>query len=68
MKKIDARGLSCPEPVMLTQAALKTETELEIIADCPAAKENITRYATENGFTVDVKENNGEFTFTIRKK
>lgn len=28
MKEVDARGLSCPEPVMLTEEALKAEMNL----------------------------------------
>ena len=34
MKEIDARGLSCPEPVMLTKQALDAgETELIVMVD-----------------------------------
>jgi selenium metabolism protein YedF len=47
MKKlIDARGLSCPQPVVETMRALKQGgfEELEIIVDNEAAKENVSRF------------------------
>jgi tRNA 2-thiouridine synthesizing protein A len=44
MKKIDTRGLSCPQPVMLVTKAIKTDNEsLEILVDDETACENILR-------------------------
>ncbi|WP_072499593.1 sulfurtransferase TusA family protein [Olsenella phocaeensis] len=45
MKTIDARGLSCPEPVVLTRNALRDEAELEVLVDSPAPRENVSRFA-----------------------
>ena len=68
MNQIDARGLSCPEPViMLRKAMMSKENAYEIIVDNPTSKENVTRYGEHQGYTVSVKEQNGEYTLTITK-
>ena len=44
MKVIDARGLSCPEPVILTKNAFASkEAQYEVLVDNPTAKENVSR-------------------------
>ena len=68
MTTIDARGLSCPEPVILISRAMKSgESAYEIIVDNRVSRENVTRYAEHQGYTVSVTEADGEFTLTIRK-
>ena len=68
MTTIDARGLSCPEPVMLISRAMKSgENAYEIKVDNRVSRENVTRYAEHQGYKVDVAETDGEFTLTIRK-
>lgn len=45
MKVVDTRGLSCPEPVILTKnAADSGEKELEVLVDTNVSKENVTRF------------------------
>ena len=68
MNKLDARGLSCPEPViMIRKAMMSNEAAYEIIVDNAASRENVTRYANHQGYNVAVAENNGEFTLSITK-
>ncbi|SFQ13491.1 TusA-related sulfurtransferase [Lachnospiraceae bacterium XBB1006] len=68
MNTIDARGLSCPEPVMLLKQAMSSgASSYEMKVDCKTAKENVTRYATSQGYKTDVKESDGEFTLTFTK-
>ena len=68
MTTIDARGLSCPEPVILLSQAMKSgENAYEITVDNRVSKENVTRYAEHQGYKVSVAEMDGEFTLTIRK-
>lgn len=68
MKTIDARGLSCPEPVILTrQAMMSGETAYEVIVDNNTSKENVTRYAEHQGYKVSVTEADEEFTLTLQK-
>ena len=46
MKEIDARGLACPKPVILTKQAMDAgERELTVRVDNAAAVENVKRLA-----------------------
>ena len=66
---VDARGLLCPEPVVLTQRAVKDgKNELTVLVDAVAARENVTRFAASRGYSVSESEKNGEFTLTLQKK
>ena len=68
MTTLDARGLSCPEPVIMIQKAMKTtEASYVMMVDNHASKENVTRFAEKNGYTVTIKENAGEYTLEMRK-
>ena len=68
MQIVDARGLSCPEPVVMTRNAMVSkETAYQVLVDAIAAKENVTRYAMSQGYAVSVSENNGDFTLDITK-
>lgn len=52
---IDARGRSCPEPVLMTKKALQgNPNSIEVIVDNVTAKENITRFAKNSGYKVEV--------------
>ena len=68
MEKLDARGLSCPEPViMIRKAMLSGAARYEMVVDNTASTENVTRYAQHQGYTVSVAENDGEYTLTMTK-
>ncbi len=65
---IDARGLSCPIPVVMVQDAVKKENhpgELEVRVDARVCVENITRYAASQGYRVEVKEEDGEYAMKL---
>ena len=68
MTKLDARGLSCPEPVIMISQAMKNgDSVYEILVDNRVSRENVTRYAEHQGYKVTVTEQGGEFVLTIRK-
>lgn len=68
MKQLDARGLSCPEPVvMIRKAMMSKDNTYEMIVDNPTAKENVTRYAEHQGYKVEVREQVGEYTLRMKK-
>lgn len=68
MKTLDARGLSCPEPViMIRQAMTSKENAYEMLVDNQTSKENVTRYAEHQGYTVTVTENGEEYLLTMKK-
>lgn len=51
-KTLDVRGLFCPEPVFRTKVeveALKVGECLQVLADDPAAEEDVTRWAKRTG-------------------
>ena len=53
---IDARGLSCPMPVVLVQKAVQKDSPatLEVLLDNPCSVENVTRFAYNSGYQVEV--------------
>ncbi len=57
MKTIDAQGLSCPEPVVLTRNAVKEDPEgVIVLVDAVAARENVTRFGKSQGYVVAVED------------
>ncbi|MCF0141330.1 MAG: sulfurtransferase TusA family protein [Mogibacterium sp.] len=65
---IDARGLSCPQPVIMVADALKSaEAEYTVVVDAVTPKENVTRFAESKGYSVSCEEKDGEFTLTLKK-
>ncbi len=65
---IDARGLACPEPVLLTKKALATGQEsYEVLVDNQVAVENVSRFAAKAGYGVQVDEENGEFRLCLAR-
>ena len=67
METLDARGLSCPEPVvMMRQALFEKPAAARMIVDA-AAGENVTRYAKSQGYAVAVTEGDGEWTLDVTR-
>jgi len=67
-KTVDARGLSCPQPVMLVQEAIKEgELPIEVLVDTVTSRENILRMAKSKGFQADFVAIGEEFKLTIVK-
>lgn len=65
---IDARGRSCPEPVVMTKNALETHHgDLEVLVDAEVAKENVKRFAENKGFKVTVSEKDEDYVLFITK-
>ena len=68
-KEIDARGLQCPQPVILTKKELDTITEgvLTTLVDNEVAKENVSKLVQGLGFEYEVDEREGYYQITIFK-
>ena len=58
---IDARGLDCPQPVILTNKAFDEVDRLTTIVDNEVARENVTKLARTKGFSIEVEEKEGDF-------
>ena len=68
MKELDARGLSCPEPVVMIRKAMTSEENAyHMVVDNVTAKENVTRYAQHQGYQVSVQEADAECCLSITK-
>lgn len=70
-KKLDATGLFCPEPVFRTKIEIERmqvgET-LTVLADDPAAEEDISRWVKRNGHELlELKKNGDTVEFQIKK-
>ncbi len=68
---VDARGLSCPQPVLMTLDAIKSgsDSELEILVDNVASRENVVRAAESKGWKVAGinDKDNGDTEISIQK-
>jgi tRNA 2-thiouridine synthesizing protein A len=53
-KTVDARGLSCPQPVLMTLNQIKKSGKgrIEVIVDTETSRENVTRAAESQGWCV----------------
>lgn len=68
MKKVDAAGLSCPEPVILTKRAIEDQPkELEVTVDNNVSKENVKRFLESSGYTVTIKEKDEDIIINGKK-
>ncbi|RKD21611.1 TusA-related sulfurtransferase [Caminicella sporogenes DSM 14501] len=62
MDRVDARGMSCPQPVLMTKNAIKNNPNyVEIIVDNNTAKENVSRFLKNNGYKVEISEVNEDY-------
>ena len=55
-KTVDARGLACPQPVILTRNALQESDGVITIVDNETAQLNVTRMAGKSGATVKTEQ------------
>lgn len=62
-KTIDARGLNCPQPVILTKRTMDQNDDAEIvtIVDNTAALENVSRLAKGQNYNVRVEEQDDQY-------
>lgn len=68
MKKLDARGLSCPEPViMISKAMAKKADAYEMRVDNAVSMENVTRYAEHQGYKVETAKEGDDYVLKIKK-
>jgi selenium metabolism protein YedF len=56
--ELDCRGLACPAPVLQTKQKIENEnlSEIKVIVDNQAAKENVSRFLENQKFEVSVEQ------------
>jgi TusA-related sulfurtransferase len=59
---VDARGLSCPQPVLMTLDEIRAgqDPEIEVLVDTDTSKENVSRAAQSQGCAVKDVQPDGE--------
>lgn len=66
MKEVDARGLSCPEPIMLTAEALKSANgSVKVLVSEHHQKTNVEKLAKDRGKKTTTKEIDTGFEIVI---
>jgi len=63
MKKIDARGLSCPAPVLQTKAVLEEDNpdKVNVTVDNAAAQQNVQRFLESQGFETTLDQSGNDY-------
>jgi selenium metabolism protein YedF len=63
MKEIDARGLSCPAPVLQTKAVVEQEKAdaVRVVVDTAASQQNVKRFLDSQGFETALEKKGGDF-------
>jgi tRNA 2-thiouridine synthesizing protein A len=67
---VDARGLSCPQPVILSRNAvkkLKGGGTVEVLVDTVTSRDNVRRAVENVGCSVEIQEEGDEFRLIIKK-
>ncbi|HKM43067.1 MAG TPA: sulfurtransferase TusA family protein [Limnochordia bacterium] len=68
LNTVDARGRSCPEPVVLTRKALEQSPEgVQVILDNATSRDNVKRFAESKSYKVTVKDEGQDFLLKITK-
>lgn len=67
MKQLDARGLSCPEPVLLTLEALKEAPQepLQVLVGSTTSRVNVCDAVKRKGHQTSVERDGDDYVITI---
>jgi len=68
---VDARGLSCPQPVLMAMSKMKElgEGQIEVMVDNEVSRENVTRAATGQGWEIaEVRQEADEYRLILKKQ
>ncbi|MBN1190905.1 MAG: sulfurtransferase TusA family protein [Dehalococcoidales bacterium] len=63
MIEVDVRGFSCPVPVVRTKKAIENNPGqvLNVLLETAVSRENVSRLAENQGYSVKVEEVSGEY-------
>ena len=64
---VDARGLSCPEPVILTKKAFDSNNTFSVLVDNEVAKENVSRFCESKKAKITVSASGDEWKIEVSK-
>lgn len=68
--KYDARGLSCPEPVLIAKDALEANKNggFSVLVSNTTSRNNVVIFLENKGMTTKVKEEGEDFMIEVMKK
>ena len=67
-KQVDARGFSCPQPVIMARKAVNEgKFPIEVLVETVTSRENVRRASEKMGCAVLVEELGDEFKLTLTK-
>lgn len=66
---VDARGYSCPIPVVMVQRAVKESNPdaLTVLVDEQVCVENVTRFARASGYNVTVTRDGEDYRMELKR-
>jgi len=67
MIEVDARGLSCPIPVVKTRKAMSDNPNqpITVLVESEVSRENVTRLARGQGYNVSVERGEDSFRLSL---
>ena len=67
--ELDCRGLACPAPVLQTKQKIEKEnlSEISVIVDNQASKENVSRFLGSQKFEVSVEQRGSDYCVTGKR-
>lgn len=64
---VDARGLSCPEPVVRTKKAYNERQNFTVLVDTETAKENVVRFCDSVRAKTTISSDDGDWKIAVSK-
>ncbi len=66
---VNASGLSCPQPVLMTKKALADleSGRVEVLVDTATSRNNVSRFASNKGWNVTTEERDGGYKIILEK-
>ena len=70
VEEVDARGFSCPVPVVKTKKALEANPNqpITVLVESDVSRENITRLAESKGYSIDVENTDDGFKLNLNPR
>ena len=67
MIEVDARGFSCPIPVVKTKKAIddNPKEQIAVLVETEVSKENVSRLAQSKGYSIEVEEVSDEYRLVL---
>jgi TusA-related sulfurtransferase len=67
MIRLDARGYSCPEPVIRLRRIIGDHAEIELLVDNQASADVCKRFALSKGFAAEIRRDGQDYVLEMRK-